>query len=330
MVATFSQYTGRDHPERGSRLVQAIVFLKAFARILRTSVISRDTIFHIHLSMRGSTLRKGLICVALRCLRCRYVVHAHACRDELFHAWVPAPIRRVLVWGIRGADSFIVLTQFWGDYYARAMRLPADKLFRLPNPAPSPTSVPDRTTRDGISILFLGRIGERKGAFESIRAFAALPAEIRERSWLTLAGDGETHAARDLADDLGCSSRTSIRTWVEREEADRLLAEADVFLLPSRGEGMSMAVLEAMAWGLAVVTTVSGGADEFLTSDDNCILVEPGDIHDISTALCALAQNSRLRLRLGAEARRTAARFSVDGYMEKLTRLYKELANDSG
>jgi glycosyltransferase involved in cell wall biosynthesis len=329
-VATFSQYTGRDQPERGSRLVQAMVLAKAFARILYTGVVSRGTIFHIHLSMRGSTLRKGLVCVALRVLRCRYVVHAHAPEDSLFHEWVPEPLRHLLIWGIRGADYFIVLTQFWGNYYVSAMHLSADKLLRLPNPVVLPTVIPDRATRKRLNILFLGRIGERKGAFETIRAFATLPDEIRRRSRLTLAGDGETDAARDLADHLGCSFHTSILGWVERQAADRLLAEADVFLLPSHGEGMSMALLEAMAWGLVVVTTASGGADEFLTSDDNCILVKQGDTHGISAALCALAGDPQLRLRLGAEARRTAARFSVDGYMEKLTRLYKELANDSG
>jgi glycosyltransferase involved in cell wall biosynthesis len=328
-IATISRYAGSDHPQRGNKFAQAAVFISAFVRILLVGVFSRGTIFHVHLAMRGSVLRKGLVCVALRILRCRYVVHAHACDESMFHRWVPRLVQRVLLWGIQGADSFIALTRFWGEYYANAMRLPANRLLRLPNPAVIPTFIPDRANREGLNILFLGRIGERKGAFETIRAFAALPDDIRRRARLTLAGDGETAAARDLADHLGCSLQTFIPGWVNRQEADRLLAEADVFLLPSRGEGMSMALLEAMAWGLAIVTTVSGGAVEFLASDLNCILVKPGDLHEVSTALGVLATEPQLRLRLGAEARRTATQFSVDSYMTKLTRLYRELASDS-
>jgi glycosyltransferase involved in cell wall biosynthesis len=328
IFATISNYLGSDHPERGNWLVQAAVFIRAFLRVLLVGIFSRKTVFHVHSSMRGSLLRKGLICVVLRSLRCRYVVHAHGAEDPLFQSWVPQFVRRALLWGIRGADYFITLTRSWGDHYVTAMRLPADKLLQLPNPTVLPASLPDRTNREGLNILFLGRVGERKGAFEAIRAFAALPDDIRMRARLTLAGDGAIEEARNLADHLGCSPQTSTPGWVSRQEVDRLLGEADVFLLPSHGEGMSMALLEAMAWGLAVVTTGSGGADEFLVSDLNCILVKPGAIHEIATALCTLARNLQFRLRLGSEGRNTANRFSVDGYMTKLMYLYAELAGD--
>jgi glycosyltransferase involved in cell wall biosynthesis len=325
-VSTFSQYTGADHPERKSKFVQSFVYLGAFARIIFTGLLFHDTVFHVHLSIKGSTLRKGLVCVALRLLKCRYVVHAHAAEDSMFHAWVPGRVRRILLWGIGGADYFIALTRFWGEYYASAIQIPSDRLLFLPNPAFVPAVIPDRTKRDGLNFLFLGRIGKRKGAFELMQAFASLPIEIRNRSHITFAGDGEVDAVRDLAKSLGCSLQTSVLGWVEPRETDRLMAEADVFLLPSYGEGMSMALLEAMAWGLAVVTTTCGGADEFLLSDHNCVLTKPGDIQDIAAAMRALALDPQLRARLGTEARKTASHFNVDNYIAKLTYLYEELA----
>jgi glycosyltransferase involved in cell wall biosynthesis len=326
IVATFSQYTGSDQPERKSRFVQGFVFIRAFFRILLAGILSRDTIFHVHLSMKGSTLRKGLVCVALRALRCPFIVHAHANEDSMFHGWVPQPLKRVLLWGMGGADYFIALTRFWGDFHLRAIPISADRLLLLPNPVVVPRFIPDRTRRQGLHFLFLGRIGERKGAFDIIHAFAAFPDEIRRRSRLTLAGDGDTDAARNLANHLGCLTETSVRGWVEQRETERMLADADAFLLPSRGEGMSMALLEAMAWGLAVVTSGSGGADEFLLSNYNCLLVKPGDVPEITGAMRALAGDTQLRLRLGKEARKTVARFSIDNYMTSLIRLYDELA----
>lgn len=326
-IASFTQYSGSDHPERESRLIQALVYVYAFVRVIFAALVSRGTIFHVHLSVKGSTLRKGMICIVLRLLRCRYVVHTHAAEDAMFHRWVPGHLRRAIMWGLAGADSFIALTQFWGDYYARALGIPADRVLLLPNPAVLPPVQPDRTSRMGLHFLFAGRIGKRKGAFELIQAFAALPDDIRNRSRITLAGDGEVDVARELAARLGCSGQLSLPGWVEPRESERLLADADVFLLPSHAEGMSMALLEAMAWGLPVVTTACGGAGEFLQSGGNCILTKPGDIQGLASAMCALAQDSHLRARIGAEARKTASGLRVERYVEKLTALYEELMN---
>lgn len=325
-IASFSQYSGSDHPDRKSRIVQTAVYLLAFVRIVFAGLFFRDTIFHVQLSVKGSTLRKGLICAALRVLRCRYVVHAHAAEDAMFHAWVPIPVRHLVVWGLGGADSFIALTRFWGSYYATTLGISGDRVLLLPNPAVIPPVLPERAVRKDLRFLFAGRIGKRKGAFELIQAFATLPPETRNRSRITLAGDGEVDAARELASRLGCSAQVSVPGWVGAEESEHLLAEADVFLLPSHAEGMSMALLEAMAWGLPIVTTASGGADEFLRSGSNCLLTKPGDIQELADAMDRLAQNPQLRVRLGAEARKTAEGFRVELYVEKLTALYEQLA----
>jgi glycosyltransferase involved in cell wall biosynthesis len=328
VIATYSDYIGDSQANRWARLAQPGLFIWSVTRVLIAAVAQRSTVFHVHFSQRGSTLRKGVICTVLRMLRCRYVVQAHACEDALFHRWVPVLVRRILLWGIVGGRYVIVLTQFWRDYYALALNLPAAKLLVLPNPADIPRSIPNRMSREGLRLLFLGRVGERKGAFDVIHAFAALPKTIREQCHLTFAGDGETDSARSLLERLGCSKQASVLGWVRGNDVDVLLTEADVFLLPSRGEGMSVALLEAMAWGLSVVTTGSGGADEFLVSGQNCMLVKPGDIQEITRVLTALAGDPKLRLRLGNEARRTATRFSIDKYVAKLTCLYEELASD--
>jgi len=235
----------------------------------------------------------------------------------------------MLLWGISGAQYVITLTQFWRDYYAEKLKVPLGKFLVLPNPANIPPSIPDRTRRKGLSLLFLGRVGERKGAFDLIRAFAALPNTVGQQCHLTLAGDGATDVASGLLAELGCSAQASVLGWVSGQDVDRLLAEADVLLLPSRGEGMAFAVLEGMAWGLAVVTSSVGGAAEFLEADHNCILVDPGDVPGITKAISDLARNPELRLRLGAEARNSAARFSIDRYIATLTGLYEDLAGGS-
>jgi glycosyltransferase involved in cell wall biosynthesis len=329
-IATFNRYTGdagATRVERGSRLAQALVFLLAIVQTL-TRAFARGTIFHVHFSDRGSLLRKGVICVMLRSLRCQYLVHSHAAETNPFPPWLPMACRRLILWGICGAGRVIVLTQFWRDYYSSILNMPAERVLLLPNPADLPRSIPDRSRRKGLRILFLGRIGTRKGAYDLIRAFAALPESVGTCCHLTLAGDGDTRAAQALAQELGCAKRVAIPGWIGKSAVERLLVDSDVLVLPSYAEGMAMAVVEAMSWGLPVVTTSVGGAGEFLEQGRNCLLVAPGDVGGIRDAITDLARDPEYRLQLGLAARDTMSRFSIDTYISTLSALYEELAGN--
>jgi glycosyltransferase involved in cell wall biosynthesis len=328
LISTFTRFTGdkgATPSERGSRLGQGCVFLLAFTQVLILA-LGRRTVFHVHFAGRGSLLRKGIICILLRSLRCQYAVHSHAADINLFQPWLPQSCRRMILWGISGAGRVIVLTQFWHDYYSSLLAFPASRLLLLPNPADLPQAIPDRSQRAGLRILFLGRIGTRKGAFDLIRALAALPEDLRSRCHLTMAGDGEINEAQTLGAQLGCLDRMSLPGWTGPATVERLLIESDVLVLPSYAEGMAMALVEAMSWGLPVVTTGVGGAGEFLIQGRNCMLVTPGDVQGISNAISELAQSPALRQSLGYAARDTMRQFSIDNYILKLSGAYEELA----
>jgi glycosyltransferase involved in cell wall biosynthesis len=329
LISTFTKFTGdkgATPSERGSRLGQAGIFLFAFTRILLLA-IGRRTAFHVHFAGRGSLLRKGVICILLRLLGCQYAVHSHAAGTDLFQPWLPIVFRRMILWGIGGAGRVIVLTRFWHDYYSSLLGLTGDRLLVLPNPADLPPSIPSRPARQNVRLLFLGRIGARKGAFDIVRALAALPDHLRSRCHLTLAGDGEIDEIRRLASELDCLDQVSSPGWVAKQDVDSLLAESDVLILPSHAEGMAMALVEGMSWGLPVVTTVAGGAGEFLEHGCNCMLVTPGDVSAIKHSISELVQNPALRQRLGAAARSTISQFSIENYVHSLTALYVELAS---
>jgi glycosyltransferase involved in cell wall biosynthesis len=174
----------------------------------------------------------------------------------------------------------------------------------------------------------LGRVGIRKGAYDLIRAFAALPENVRACCHLTLAGDGDIDEAKTLAQELGCAKQVAMPGWVGKAAVERLLVDSDVLVLPSYAEGMAMALVEAMSWGLPVVTTSVGGAGEFLEQGRNCLLVAPGDLGGIRDAIANLARDPEYRLQLGLAARETISRFSIDIYISTLSALYEELAGN--
>lgn len=326
-VSAFSQYTGYGTTDKGSRLVQFFVFLVAFARTAWHSLVHRRTVFHLHLSQRGSFVRKGVLALWLRAVGARFIVQNHAASDgEMFLQRVPGFVNRLMVWALRGADACLVVTAYWRRYYAEQLGFPDARIVVLPNPTRTPLAIPVRDGREPVQVVFLGRIGKRKGAFDLIHAFASLPAPVGGRCRLLMAGDGEVDAGRALAQSLGCADRVTLTGWVGPDEVSKVLAESDIFILPSYGEGMSAALLEAMGWGLAVITTAEGGADEFLQHGTSALLVRAGDVAGISAAVELLVTDQSLRLSLGRHARRAAMPFDLPHHIERLTDIYRNVS----
>ena len=106
-----------------------------------------------------------------------------------------------------------------------------------------------------------------------------------------------------LPHDLGLAARSETPGWVDRDTAGRLLAGADILVLPSYAEGQAMSVLEAMAHGLCVVCTPVGALAETVQDGVSAILVAPGDVSALTAALRAGLSDPDLRSRLGAGAR---------------------------
>jgi glycosyltransferase involved in cell wall biosynthesis len=112
-----------------------------------------------------------------------------------------------------------------------------------------------------------------------------------------------------------------------REDVAARLAEADLFVLPSRSEAFPNAVLEAAAAGRAIVATRVGGVGELVDHDRSGLLVEPDDPQALGEHVCRLLGDPALAARLGVAARTRAARYSFDRMVAAFERLYRsELA----
>ncbi|HEY2590517.1 MAG TPA: glycosyltransferase, partial [Steroidobacteraceae bacterium] len=99
-----------------------------------------------------------------------------------------------------------------------------------------------------------------------------------------------------------------------------------VFVLASHAEGMPMALLDAMAWRLPVITTPVGGIPQIIEPGRNGLLIRPGDIAELAAALQRLLADAGLRARLGSAARATIeAGFSLGASLERLAEIYQRL-----
>jgi glycosyltransferase involved in cell wall biosynthesis len=169
----------------------------------------------------------------------------------------------------------------------------------------------------------VARLVERKGIDVLLRALARV--RHGHRVHLLVVGDGplgeELHA---LAHELGVESLVS---WLSfQPDPIKCLRAMDVFALPSRLEGSPNAILEAMAMGLPIVSTMIGGVIDLLEEGKTGFLIPPDDPDALAVALDRLLGNESLRADLGCRARSRAVElFSLSGSISRLMDLYRAL-----
>lgn len=148
--------------------------------------------------------------------------------------------------------------------------------------------------------LFVGRLVAAKNLPCLIQALAKLPP--RQRPWVALAGDGPLReSTRDLAMASGVSA--DVCFLGERADVTRLLQAADFLVLPSHFEGLSNALLEAMAAGCPVIASAVGGTPELVEDGKTGLLFGAGDADALSAAIAHLVGEPGLASRLAVAAR---------------------------
>jgi glycosyltransferase involved in cell wall biosynthesis len=170
-----------------------------------------------------------------------------------------------------------------------------------------------------IRLLFLGWMEETKGILDLLAAFRflldeVLPVDVE----LILAGGGrDLDRCKDIVASAGLAG-VRFLGWISGEAKQQTLKEADIFVLPSHFEGLSNAMLEAMAAGLPVVVTRVGGLPDVIHHEVDGLLVEPRDVAGLRDALLRLIGDRSLREALGLAARAKAGTFCVERAVDQL------------
>lgn len=151
-------------------------------------------------------------------------------------------------------------------------------------------------------LFSVGRIVHQKGLDLAMHALAGL----KELSWeWRIAGDGpQLDALKLLAQKLGIADRVQFLGWQAREQLIEQYHWSNLFLFPSRHEGMPNAVLEAMASGLPVIASRIAGSEELVSNGETGFLFPSEDIEALRDALRKLISDTVLRQTMGNVARR--------------------------
>lgn len=310
----------------GSFRLMPLWFACACLRLASAFLFRRARLIHVHMAERGSVLRKGTIMAMAKACGVPIILHLHAGQ---FHEQVAAAgtlERWALRFVIGLADEMIVLGSFYRDFVETAFAGTVRRVTVLHNAVPGPAVVPVRPNGGPVRLLFLGRLVPIKALHVLIEALAS--SELRERPWmLTVVGDGDRARYEAMARERGLADRIRFTGWLDQESCRRELAAAEVLVQPSFNEGLPMAVLEAMAHGLAIVATDVGAVTDAVKNGCNGLVIPPRVLPPLVDALIRVIDDGKLRCRLGEQARIDyEVHFHLSGYVERLLDIYRRNA----
>lgn len=189
------------------------------------------------------------------------------------------------------------------------------------SPAPSDT----KNSRTTFRILSVGGLQPVKGMHRVIEAVALLEKRSARPFDLMIIGDGPEHAALEaMALRFGIGDKVHFAGHRDRAAVRDSMRQSDAFVLASEHESFGVVIAEAMACGLAVVATNSGGA-EFVIEPGTGVLVPVGDTHAIADALVGLMAK-RVVVRASAARSSIVRRFGVNAFLEAIEGVYARVA----
>jgi len=178
--------------------------------------------------------------------------------------------------------------------------------------------LPDKKT-----IVYTGRLSIEKGVDFLVQSFSEL--DSKRGYQLIIIGDGpEREHIAQLLDNAHVGK--SILLLNSRDDVASYLQASDLFILPSRFEGLSNSLLEAMACALPVISTRVGGSTDIIEHGSNGLLVDVDNVEQVRSAITDVFDDSRRAARLGKGARKTIEEYhDVSTIAEKYMQLYKSM-----
>ena len=306
---------------------EPLIFAYALAKILWYCLFDRVVLVHIHTSHKYSFMRKSICVLLCQMLRKKTILHVHASNFEGFFLSRNVFVNRWVGYILRKCDLVLVLCKSW-EQKLKAV-FPSVHVSTLANP----TTIPIRSwarkpkcVSDGtLTLLFMGYLIPSKGIADIVEVARLLRREGLDRVKIIVAGKGsmeqwllETIRSQELEPYL------ELRGWVDGEAKENLFRSSDVFFLPSHAEGMPMTILEAMSYGLPILSTEVAGIPDVVRPGYNGYLYSPGDVAGFVTGVKKVMCDTSLRNRLGANSLTHAREFKKELIFTRLVHFYSE------
>lgn len=277
-------------------------------------------IVHIHVGLRTSVTRKLIFARIAKAYKKKIIIHFHPSTEKhLFEKKLNASIKELFDY----ADLVIVLSPQWTKWINQAF---PDRQYRMKvlyNPCPL---VNRDFSKKKNAILYAGTLNERKGYDRLLQAFALIASKYP--SWkIVFAGNGEIEQGKILQRQLDIkTNQIEFLGWITGKEKEKAFQEASIYCLPSWGEGFPMGVLDALAYGIPVITTPVGGIMDLIKNGVNGLIYDVYNINELAHCLSELMDSPELREKMTKEADKLVKNeFNIYNICKQLDSIYASI-----
>lgn len=307
------------------RFGKAKLAFQSFFRFVGKCLFQPPEFVYVHVGSNASLYRESIFIVLAKLFRLKTVAHFHAGDFDFYYEkqnkFGKSFIRRTI--GL--SDELIAVSN---DSARRLGELIGEKsrVRCVENGIKtSEFDFPPKIHSDKIvRLLFVGAIGKLKGERDLIDALKILKKRGDFNLKISFLGYG-AESLQPLCEQAGVADWIEFLGAVALEKRVEFYRNADVFVLPTYGEAMSMSIIEAMSAGLPVVSTDVGGNPELVVNGVNGWLVKPGDAENLAEKIAFFVEDEKARLEFGANGKRKAQeKFDIRVCVEKLRELLSE------
>jgi glycosyltransferase involved in cell wall biosynthesis len=261
--------------------------LKLFAYIL----IYNPEIVHIHIAADKDIKQKRLFQNICKIFNKKTILHTHGSRFKEWYSGLNANEKKKVQKILNKADALIVLSDSWKKYYSTISH--HKNIFVINN------AIEDvdfkkygrKYSKDEFIVLFLSHVCERKGVYDLLKAIKQVK-DSKMKFVFVGPYENKDKFLKEV-DNLGIKDRCVFVGEILGKERFKYFASADVFVLPSYAEGLPVAILEAMSFGLPIISTNVGAIPE-VVNKENGIIVKPGDISALKNAILTVHKNKSI------------------------------------
>lgn len=312
----------------GSKLDKLLKGICGYFHFAGVLLFHKPDIVHIHSSFGPSFYRKMPFIYMASWRKIPIINHIHGADFDRFFVAAPESKKKKIKKVYSKCDVLIALSEEWKERLSQIV--PENKITIIENYSVlHEAALEERMKRScNNTVLFLGELGKRKGCYDIPEVIEKVKERVPNVKFV-LAGAGnaaDEKAIKQLIDEKNVAENTVLPGWVRGNTKDKLLREADVFFLPSYNEGMPMSVLDAMGYGLPVVSTNVGGIPKIVHDGENGYCCEAGDSLGFSDAIIHILLDECVRKNTSVCSKKIVeARYSLKRHIELIEKLYNGL-----